>query len=71
MSANDNRPPKLGLHPDFGDIEIMLNMRNWLSKALELSGATEEGAGMGMGRADVQIAIEGHLFNVEIRPING
>ena len=68
---NDNTPPKLELHPDFGDIEVMLNIRNWLMKALELSGAIEKGAGMGMGRANIQISLEGHLFNVEIRAING
>ncbi len=72
--TNDNTPPDspdVKLHADFGDIETMLNMRNWLENALEQAGAKSVGAGMGMGAADVQIKLQGYLFNVQIRPIEG
>jgi hypothetical protein len=45
--------------------------RKWLEKILENAGATIAGAGLGMGAADVQIELEGYLFNVNIRPIEG
>ena len=68
---NDNLPPVLPenmeLHPDFGDVESMWNMRMWLQSAIEAKGAKQTGAGMGMGEADIDFELEGHKFNVVIK----
>ncbi|KKM69760.1 hypothetical protein LCGC14_1447560 [marine sediment metagenome] len=59
---------------DFGktldemDVEAFFNMRGWLKKAVETAGATVEGAGVGMGQADIDITLEGHRYNISIRP---
>ena len=67
--TNDNQPPHFELHPNFGDVEAMMNVRTWLEKALEKSGAKIVGGGMGMGTADVDITLEGFRFDVSIRAI--
>lgn len=59
----------LELHPDFGDVPSMWNMRMWLQKAIEAAGAKQDGAGMGMGEADIDFSLEGHRFNVRIKPL--
>lgn len=55
------------------DLESLFNMREWVRAALESNGAKCIGAGIGlggpMGIADVQIEIDGHQFNIEIRPL--
>ena len=51
------------------DIDAFLNTRDWLEKALTDAGAKLEGGGIGMGRADVDISINGAPFNVNIRPL--
>lgn len=72
MSDNDNLPPinvgDIQLHPDFGDVESMLNMRNWLEEAIKAKGAKVTDAGMGMGAADLGFILEGHRFSLVIRP---
>lgn len=61
--------------PEFAklDIEALFNMREWVRAALEGKGAKIVGAGIGcggtMGIADIQIEIDGHQCNIEIRPI--
>lgn len=70
--TNDNGPTppeNIVLHPDFGDPGQMLNMRDWLQKACEAQGAKMTGGGCGMGEADIDIELEGHEFNVNIKPI--
>lgn len=71
MSDNDNitLPPTIVLHPDFGDWPQMLNMRDWLERACAAKGAKMTGGGCGMGQADIDIELEGHQFNVRIKPI--
>ena len=59
---------EIELHPDFGDPEQMLNMRDWLQKAIEAKGAEMTGGGIGMGMADIDFMLEGHEFNVTIKP---
>ena len=54
---------------DFGDPGQLWNMRKWLQKAMECAGAKQTGAGMGMGMADIDITLEGHKYNVTIKPI--
>lgn len=70
---NDNIPPVAPndseLHPDFGDTESMWNMRQWLRSAIEAKGGKQIGASMGMGEADIDFILEGHKYNVVIRPI--
>jgi hypothetical protein len=62
--------------PEFSklDIEALFNLRQWVSEALQAKGAKIVGAGIGcggtMGIADVQIELDGHQCNIEIRPIS-
>jgi hypothetical protein len=57
------------LHPDFGDAPSLWNSRKWLQEACEAKGAKFTGGGCGMGQADIDIILEGHHFNVSIKPI--
>lgn len=57
------------LHPDFGDPSQLLNMRYWLQAAIEAKGGKQTGAGCGMGEADIDFTLEGHGYNVTIKPI--
>ncbi len=56
------------LHPDFGDIESMFNMRKWLEGCVTAKGAKVVGGGMGMGAADIEIELEGFVYDINIRP---
>ena len=62
---------------DFGrcfedmDVEAFINMRDWLEKALTAHGAKVDGSGIGAGRADISIELDGCRFNVAIRPLSG
>jgi hypothetical protein len=68
--ANDDGPVlPAALHPDFGDWPQMLNMRDWLEAACQAKGAKFTGGGCGMGEADIDIELEGHHFNIRIRPL--
>ncbi len=59
---------------DFGtnlgdmDGEAFMNARDWLEKALVAAGATVTDGGMGAGRADVGISLEGMPYGVSIQP---
>jgi len=61
--------------PEFSkiDLEALFNLREWVSEALKAKGAKVVGAGIGcggtMGIADVQIELDGHQCNIEIRPL--
>jgi hypothetical protein len=61
--------------PEFSrlDLDSLFNMREWVRSALEANGAKCVGAGIGcggaMGIADVQIELDGHQYNIEIRPL--
>lgn len=73
MSIDNDLPEKLDWtqfqKDQHGDVEAFFNMRSWLSKAVEKSGAKVHGAGIGMGQADIDIELEGARFNISIRPI--
>jgi len=62
--------------PEFAklDLDALFNMRQWVQEALEAKGAKVVGAGIGcggsMGIADIQIELEGHQCNIEIRPLS-
>jgi len=60
---------EITFHPDFGDGEQMLNMREWLTKAVEAKGAKMTGGGCGMGMADIDIELEGQGYNITIKPL--
>lgn len=66
---NDLPPQPMELHPDFGEPEQLFNMRDWLQKAVEAQGAKMTGGGVGMGQADIDIQLEGHGYNLRIKPI--
>lgn len=57
------------LADDFGDVKTLWNSRIWLQSALEGKGAKVFGYGMGDGQVDLDIKLEGQMFNVSIRPI--
>jgi hypothetical protein len=65
--ANDDAPSVL--HPEFGDPLQLLNMRAWLQAAVEQAGAIMSGGGCGMGEADIDVRLEGHDYNIRIKPI--
>lgn len=50
------------------DWEALLNLREWLSKALEQAGARRTGGGVGCGGADLEIELEGFKYDVSITP---
>lgn len=58
-----------GLSPVEVDVEAFLNMRNWLEAAVEAKGARMTGGGIGCGQADIDIVLEGHHYNISIRPM--
>jgi hypothetical protein len=51
------------------DVETFLNIRDWVQRACEAQGAKMVGAGIGFGQADLDIEIEGHLYNISIKPV--
>jgi len=59
---------------DFGktldsmDIEAFLNMRDWFERAIENHGGKIIDGGMGAGRADIGVELDGVEFSVQIRP---
>lgn len=61
--------PEMKLSDDFGDPHTLLNSRDWLQKACEGKGAKIVGGGCGCGQADIDVIIEGHKFNISIKPI--
>jgi hypothetical protein len=52
----------------FSDMEAAINMRLWLQHACEAKGAEVVGSGYGFGAGDLDLIIEGHRYNVSIRP---
>ena len=61
--------PELGLFADNFDAIAALNMRDWVTAALEAKGGKFVGGGVGCGGSDLDIEVEGHLYNIYIRPI--
>lgn len=65
--SNDNDAPFERL-----DLESLFNARKWFSDAVEAKGGTITGAGVGvkgnLGMADIDVEIDGYLFNLEITP---
>ncbi len=65
--SNDNDPPFEKL-----DLDSLFNLREWVREAVEAKGAKVTGAGIGVGgpvgMADIDVEIQGHRFNLEIRP---
>ena len=50
------------------DIEAFLNMRDWFQDAISAKGGKIIDTGMGMGRADLGVELDGCEFSVQIRP---
>ncbi len=50
------------------DIEAFLNMRDWFEAAIEKHGGKVIDGGMGFGRADIGVELDGVKFGVQIRP---
>jgi len=50
------------------DIEAFLNIRDWFENAITKKGGKIIDAGMGCGRADLGVELEGHEYSVSIRP---
>jgi hypothetical protein len=51
------------------DGEAFLNMRNWLTSAVEAKGAKFTGGGVGFGQADIDIELDGCRYNISIKPL--
>lgn len=60
--------PTLELDKDFGDTEILFNLRDWLQSAVEAKGAKVTGGGLGFGGADLDIEIDGFPYFLHIKP---
>ncbi len=67
VAHNEDAPFGTYLHEM--DTDAFFNMRDWLSKAVTAKGATQIGAGIGMGQADIDIELDGHRYNISIRPL--
>lgn len=65
--TRDEHPFGFALHEM--DVEAFWNMRQWLQKAVEAAGAKVTGSGIGMGRADIDIELDGCRYNVSIKPL--
>lgn len=70
VMSNDNEPS-----PAFVvlDADALFNLRDWVEQAIIAKGGKTVGAGIGcdgaMGVADLQVELEGHEFNLEIKPL--
>jgi hypothetical protein len=51
------------------DPEVFLNIRDWVRRACEARGARFTGGGYGCGVCDLDIEIEGHHYNITIKPL--
>lgn len=71
MTITNDGPPLPPGTPLVGCDEpmVFLNMRDWLRKACEAAGAKFMGGGIGGGEADIDVLLEGHHFNIRIRPL--
>jgi hypothetical protein len=49
------------------EIEPAFNMRDWVRDAVQAKGAKMIGGGIGFGQADLDIELEGHVYNISIR----
>jgi hypothetical protein len=65
--VSDDHP--FGFSLDEMDAESFLNMRDWLTKAVEAKGARRTGGGVGMGQADIDIELDGCRYNISIKPL--
>lgn len=61
--------PKRTATLDEMDLAAFLNMRDWLTSAVEAKGAKSVGGGVGLGQADIDIELEGCRYNISIRPL--
>lgn len=50
------------------DTTAFMNVRNWVEDALKAKGAEVTDAGIGAGRADLGVKIDGMPFGISIRP---
>lgn len=76
-TATTELPPVFGFGtPEGGlatlatmDVDAFFNMRDWLQAACEAKGARMTGGGIGCGQADIDIELDGHHYNISIRPL--
>lgn len=52
-----------------GDVEAMLNLRDWIENILKSNGCTITGSGMGFGGADLWFAHQGAEFFLTVKPV--
>jgi hypothetical protein len=62
--ANDD----FGKTLDEMDVGAFMSIRTWVEEALEAKGAKVTDAGIGAGRADLGVLIDGMPFGISIRP---
>lgn len=49
--------------------EELINLRDWMRKALEAAGGQTTGSGFGCSWVDIELEIDGHRFEVTVKPI--
>jgi len=64
-----DRPYPFGEAVGEMDIEAFLGIRDWLEHACVTHGARTTGAGIGFGQADLSIELDGHRYDISIRPV--
>lgn len=50
------------------DLEAFMNLRDWVQKALEDAGGEIIDSGMGAGKADLGLQLEGYDYSISMRP---
>ena len=58
-----------GLEAMGGDTVAHLNMRDWMRDAIEAKGARFTGGGFMADECDLDIELQGHHYNIRIKPI--
>jgi hypothetical protein len=51
------------------DVEAFFNIRDWVRDAVVAKGARMTGGGMGCGVCDIDIELDGHHYNLTIKPL--
>jgi len=51
------------------DVEVFMNLRDWLEGCITEKGAKVVDAGIGFGQADIGFILEGMKYRVSIKPL--
>ena len=68
MNDNNENDYPFGYSLEDMDVEAFFNVRSWLESAVTQAGAEVTDAGIGMGRADIGIVLQGAPYSISILP---